>query len=789
MCEVVRETQRVSPERTEVRETQRVSPEQRAAINAVLAGHNVIINSCAGSGKTFTAVTLIHAFCAKYREAVPIFMTYNRRLCDETREKYASIRARFDARRVINTFHSLCGAISRNDPNFANQICHDDIIFMKMIDACAPYHYIAQYLAQQNMGIQRGRYLIIVDESQDMTPSIFKLVAQIWQGIAKLVGARKTSRMQLVVIGDVRQCIYKYRDADSRFLTHIGKILRAPMQLHNLTVTYRCGSSIVRMINRCFEFDSPQYLPIRAAQGMLRENLPIKYIITYPRNKLFAQYIVRLIREYGAGRTLILVPSIEGLSYANSWETLETAISRASLPIKKSRSDQEDIVLPNADAVTIATYHQSKGCGADLTIVLGMDLAYSQYISHTYRFTNAQYVALTRAQKQLVIVQRNSCRPIRQIDHICNCGTYFADYINTMVFDSQMCARLNRPSYNLPSLRAITRAVSTAPIDALLLADDFARDKTIIRAQNCAIDIDRVIQLEHQVAALGDLREEVSDINGIAVTLYFDMLRRSQGDRGIIYRTLMARIDDLRARFAEMWAQTREKVRTSVSRDAIRLMRQTLVSVEVRTRLLRENMDSRTMFDAHLLSIISQIATLCGIMQARANFYRLNQIQDWEWFARDGVKVREIIARMNNVLAANNVGENAGEIAEKPCSFTCDNGARTYLGAIDFASLGDEDSRAIYEIKCTRELTRTHLLQLLVYAYATCRELNHDADFDAILYNPLIDIGWRINARDLTLARLQPLIDAIIRGDIDEELDAPDEAFITFARAIVDQYN
>ena len=58
--------------------------------------------------------------------------------------------------------------------------------------------------------------IIIADEAQDITPLFYKLLCKIF--------SENTKEYKIVIMGDQMQSIYKFREADPRFITMSEKI-------------------------------------------------------------------------------------------------------------------------------------------------------------------------------------------------------------------------------------------------------------------------------------------------------------------------------------------------------------------------------------------------------------------------------------------------------------------------------------------------------------------------------------------------------------------------------------
>lgn len=93
------------------------------------------------------------------------------------------------------------------------------------------------YLPVRNHWLRPMFDLVVVDEAQDMTTAQLEIA----QGVLKPNG-------RICVVGDDRQAIFGFRGADSDSLERLTKELNS--QQLGLTVTYRCGRSIVEWAQR-----------------------------------------------------------------------------------------------------------------------------------------------------------------------------------------------------------------------------------------------------------------------------------------------------------------------------------------------------------------------------------------------------------------------------------------------------------------------------------------------------------------------------------------------------------
>lgn len=284
--------------------------------------------------------------------------------------------------------------------------------------------------------------LVVIDEAQDMNQTQL-LLAQ------KLV--RKGGRV--VVVGDDRQAIYGFRGADSNSLDRLKKELNAVE--FPLTTTYRCPKSVVALAQKLV----PDYMAASSApegivrsiteQKLLDEATPGCFILSRTNAPLVSTCIRLLKRGKRAkvegkdiGRSLLSIvkklnaTTIESfLAKLAAWA--ESEMNRARLaakdpePVVERIADQfemlselaEDLATTkelearildlfddaaeNAPAfIVCSSVHKAKGLERDRVFLLKDTFYPGNRDSLEER--NIEYVAITRARKELVWVTKDA---------------------------------------------------------------------------------------------------------------------------------------------------------------------------------------------------------------------------------------------------------------------------------------------------------------------------------------------------------------------------------------------
>ena len=295
------------------------------------------------------------------------------------------------------------------------------------------------FLPVRNGWMMKSWDLVVIDEAQDMT-------------VAQLELARGVCRGRVCVVGDDRQAIYAFRGADADSLDRLKAELGAAEL--GLTTTYRCGHAIVRLATEIVPdfragasnpegiissiLDDSTYTNLRKSITvgdflLSRVNAPLVAVaMSLLRSGVRARIAGRdigtglkvIIRRLAKGSAAHSIPQL--IARINAWETKDVARYTAAKREDKVAlvRDQADTLitltdgaknvhdvearidalftddgLGQAGVVTCSSVHRAKGLEANRVFILGDTLR-----NHTTEEMNIQYVAITRAKRELVFV-------------------------------------------------------------------------------------------------------------------------------------------------------------------------------------------------------------------------------------------------------------------------------------------------------------------------------------------------------------------------------------------------
>jgi hypothetical protein len=358
-----------------------VSKEQLHICNSVQHGQNVIVDACAGSGKSTTVLST----CRFMPQTKFLILTFNRALRLETREKVRHLKIE---NAEVHTYHSL--AVLYYDSN-----AHTDNQLMNLIKRNTPLT-VSQH-GTTNYDV------IVIDEAQDMTPIYFDFIKKFTADIGH--------PFQLLVLGDYRQCLYQFKGSDVRFLTQSEFLWKNnPLLKHADDWTYATLRTTYRLTNQMAAFVNNALLGEEKLVAQ-RDGPPVKYYVTnYMKidDDVFG-FINRIVHTEKTGNYddfFILAPTIKKSALIKKIENKLVA-NRVPCHIPLiDDSDMDERVINGK--VVFCTFHSSKGRQRKYVVVLNFDNSYFDFCAKNKTRTvcpNTIYVATTRATNELYVFE------------------------------------------------------------------------------------------------------------------------------------------------------------------------------------------------------------------------------------------------------------------------------------------------------------------------------------------------------------------------------------------------
>lgn len=433
------------------------SEEQQLAIDTLLhTKNNLIIDACAGSGKT---TTILH-LAASAADTKFLVLVYNRRLMVETEERVQDLGLR---NATVLNYHTL--GVRYYTPECATdqglkRVFEDD---MPVMD-----------------GMELPDFSVLVlDEQQDMTPILKLFVDKVIRDKGYAGKSKQPTKakhpLRMVVLGDKRQELYGFNNADSRFLTMaarpevFGYINSEAWTSADLTTSRRLTQQNVDFINEQM-LKMPPALAMRAVKKENEQGISYpkpRYVICDPHEDVVDE-VLRLLDngDFSPADIIVLAPSVRGSSAALY---LANELALQGIPVFRADSDNSDVTPQVARGkVLICTYHQAKGIERRAAIVLGFDQDYHTWFAKVrvppIATSNPQYVAATRAVEHLVLIHnyKQAALPFVNLDSI----EESCDLVMVRALDVEE----SNPGSRLPrfSVTALCRNLSETLITACL---------------------------------------------------------------------------------------------------------------------------------------------------------------------------------------------------------------------------------------------------------------------------------------------------------------------------------
>lgn len=370
------------------------SEEQKNIISESTAGHNIIIDSKAGSGKTTTAFGIALANPTKKI----LVLTYNSKLKTETRTKaeHQGIK-NVD----IHSYHSF--GYNKYSKSASNDNGISNIIKFKI----SPFSKI-EYDT------------FIIDECQDITLLYYTFFMKVYFDNSK-------KNANIILIGDVKQSIYGYNGADEKYLRH-GNIAfdvnSKEWKRQQLSNSYRVPQSMCDLINQSVipGFGINSLNPIKKSRQLYI--ISNSYTFCGKKSMILKgsdiiTIIQNLLKDNRSDDIFILSPSLR--SEKTPQRQLANKLAEIGMPIYVSTDDGEstnDLVLK--DKICFLTFHQAKGLERKFAFVFNFDTSYFEYFNKNAKKTkcpNELYVALTRASVKTFMIHDIKSKMVNFMDY------------------------------------------------------------------------------------------------------------------------------------------------------------------------------------------------------------------------------------------------------------------------------------------------------------------------------------------------------------------------------------
>lgn len=643
----------------------KASEEQQTIIDHIKNGKNVVVNACAGSGKSTTIMSC--AIQIAHKKIMQI--TYNSILREEIQH---SIREQQIQNLEVHTFHSLAVKY------YSKDAYTDDGMRRILTHQMTPIYKIPRI------------EIFVLDETQDMSELYFQFVIKFLRDM--------NTPIQMLILGDYMQGIYEFKGADIRFLTFAREIwaafllLKSPLfETCNLRTSYRITYPMAGFLNDVLLKMPNQLIACKSGENVVYIRRRTEFI-----QEWMTKEIERLLASgVSPSEIFILTDSVSGENIYN----IENALVQKNIPcfVQNHLNEKLDARVIEGKIV-FSTFHSAKGRQRAYVFVHNFNHKYFQFKPDLdpNKCPNTIYVATTRATNQLYLLDKyddNDDRPFKFFTHR---EIIEHPYMTFIGIQPDVYGDAPPPHYQNQS-DASEKKSKTTPTKLIKFTKETTMNRiSAILDRIFIVEQPATIELEIQNVVKTRLGyEDVSDLNGIAIpNLYFSELT----DQNIIIQMILERMDDKRElnRFPFLKRKIAE-IREKYSENGA-------VSLTIQEQLYMTN--------------------IYHAIQERTLF-RVNQIQleEYNWLTP------EIIEKTNTRISEQfPKGTTATEI-EQTIIYDNDElhtkidewmSARLpELNKIRFTAARVDviTPDTIWELKCTNDISVEFLMQVVVYAW------------------------------------------------------------------------
>jgi hypothetical protein len=654
-----------------------MSDEQRVVLDYIRAGHNVIVDACAGSGKSTTILSIAKELSGKKIRQ----FTYNAMLRHEVKEKVKDLGLH---NLQVHTYHSFA-------VNYYSDLGHTDPgirhILRENIAPRIPIPLVD---------------LVVLDESQDMTKLYFQLIVKMSKDMMGSVSGT-IKPFQLLVLGDYMQGLYEFKGADIRFLTRAEQVwsvlpyLQSPIfKQCTLKTSYRITNQMAHFVNRDM-LGEDRLLACRDGSPVVYIRRPrhqIEKIVVYQINRL-------LLEGESPSDIFVLGGSVKG---ANSHiRHMENTLTLNDIPchVPAFETDAMDERVIEGKVV-FSTFHTAKGRQRKYVFVVGFDQGYF-YNARTLLKTvcpNTLYVGCTRATHGLFLLENDSSRPLeflkrsqhdmKQSDYIDFKGipqTIFHTGDSTQ--DPEESGVVLIPTYHVAPTELIkfVKESTLERITPLL-------DKIFVQEVGCLPENE--ILIPTMIRTARGLHEDVSDLNGIALpAMYFDSILTEKRGSAVIMEMIQESIKEMKPNSHGFLKQRVQELPTEFTSPADYLYLANVYSA-VQEKLYSK---LRQIDRAEYSWITPEMMSRCT---ARLQEYIVDQEGDGG--------LDKLLIEQSLIHFVQEEKHTAIEKALYPFF--------SYETRFRFSARADLITEStLWELKCTSKISQDHLMQLVIYAW------------------------------------------------------------------------
>jgi len=483
----------------------KLSDEQQLILDKVKDNHNVMVDACAGTGKT----TIILAIAAQLPHKKFLEMTYNSMLRHEVKEKVAKHKLK---NVTVHTFHSL--AVKYYYPTAYTDTGLRYILYNKLkpIRPIEPFD------------------ILVLDETQDMTLVYFQFICKVVMDMG--------SPIQLLIMGDYMQGLYEFKGSDSRFLTladmiwnHHPMLRTRGFEKCTMRMSYRITNQMCEFINKVLLGEN--------RMSACRDGPPVVYACQSRSNleRIVFSEITKLL-DNGASPSDIFVLGASVTGSNSNIRKLENILVERGIPCHVPMIETEKIderVIQGK--VVFSSFHSVKGRERRYVFIVNFDNSYMKFYARNLpkdRCPNTIYVGTSRATERLYLLESNQFPTDRPLDFLKLTHSEMAN-TNYIQFRGNPRSLFFESTEESGKFTTLLQKHNTTPTDLI----KFINESVI---EEISPILDRIFIIESREGDILEIPsllltktgfyEEVSDLNGIAIPcMYYDYVNSIWSDR------------------------------------------------------------------------------------------------------------------------------------------------------------------------------------------------------------------------------------------------------------------
>lgn len=709
------------------------SDEQQLVIDNLKNGYNVICSAVAGSGKSSTVL----ATSKQLFDKQILQITYNASLRLEIKEKVQVLGL---PNITVHTFHSLAVKYYSTDCNT------DTGIRYLLLHGTPPRTPIPKL------------DICMLDEFQDCTELYFKFVVKFIRDMG--------SPVQLLILGDPRQCLYEFKGADTRFLT-MADVVWADFELLSSKEFVHCSLVMsYRITNQMSKFVNDVMLG-HELMSACRDGEPVTYIRNSRRNieKAMIYTINELLTKGGVkpNEIFVLAASVKGIH--SHVRKMENALVEQNIPCHVPMFDTEkldDRVIEGK--IVFSTFHCAKGRQRKYVFVVGFDNNYFEQFARTStdksQCPNTLYVGCTRATHGLYLLEFDQYPTDRPLDFL-KMGHHEMKKQNYIKFNG-----MPRSLFYVDETEAARKSLidkkSETPTKLIKFIPDYILDIItpiiehifVVGSPGTEITIPSIIYTRK------GFYEAVSDLNGIAIPcMFYDSLSistSSQYENGTFSK------------------ENQSNVLYNMVENSLLEMKE--YEHEYLKKIVKDLPTYCETIDDYLF-----LANVNNSIQERL-YFKVKQIErdEYTWLSTE--VVNQCMERLRQVVG----GEPGPKTPEFMLIHHSMDDAHAKIDQLlaphfpesyrfRFSAILDlVTETSVWELKCTENINLDHKLQLIIYAWLWKMMDKPAKEFK--LFNVTSGELYTLNSG--LDEELNTIIIALLRGKYDEQTIKTDGEFI-----------